>query len=164
MSGARGRAPAHEKLSGTLAWQGTSLLRAPARRRAAPPAAAAESTTEWVKLDPLIHERTRLAILSALSTSPEGALSFLGLRDTLHLTDGNLLAHLRTLESAGRVELMKKGAGRGSSTVVQLTASGRKAFHAYLDQLEFLVRVYRRPEGVRTPARETHLPHRTKGF
>ena len=127
--------------SGSATWHPQQGARAPLRRGIG--TKAPEQTAGWVALDPVIHERTRLAILTALSTSAEAALSFLDLRDTLRLTDGNLLAHLRTLESAGLVELIKKGAGRGSSTVVQLSAAGRKAFRMYLDQLETLVRAAR---------------------
>lgn len=95
---------------------------------------------DFVHLDPVIHERTRLSILTALFTSREPGSSFSDLRDTLALTDGNLLAHIRTLEQAEFIERVKEGAGRGSTTTIQLSASGRKAFCNYLDQLESLVR------------------------
>ena len=95
---------------------------------------------DLVHLDPVIHERTRLSILTALFTSREPGSSFSDLRDTLALTDGNLLAHIRTLEQAEFIERVKEGAGRGSTTTIQLSASGRKAFCNYLDQLESLVR------------------------
>ncbi len=84
--------------SGSATWNpqhGAQALGAPLRRKNG--TKPAEPTAGWVALDPVIHERTRLAILTALSTSTETALSFLDLRDTLRLTDGNLLAHLRTL-------------------------------------------------------------------
>jgi DNA-binding MarR family transcriptional regulator len=95
---------------------------------------------EMVQLDPLIHERTRLAILTTLFTAPAGCCVFSDLRDSLALTDGNLMAHLRALETGGLVERTKEGAGRASSTTLQLSAHGRKAFRAYLNQLEALVR------------------------
>lgn len=96
-----------------------------------------------VHLDPVIHERTRLSILTALFTMGRPACSFLDLRDTLSLTDGNLLAHLRTLEEAGLIERVKEGAGRNSNTTVQLSTNGKKAFRNYLDRLEMLVRAAR---------------------
>ncbi len=95
---------------------------------------------DLIDLDPVIHERTRLSILTALFTSREPGSSFSDLRDTLALTDGNLLAHLRTLEQAEFIERVKEGAGRGSTTTIQLSAHGRKSFRKYLDQLESLVR------------------------
>lgn len=111
------------------------------RPSALPTTAAAG--VERVVLDPVIHERTRLAILTALMTLPEGGRTFLDLRAALHLTDGNLTTHLRTLGEAGLVELLKKGAGRGSSTTVQLTPAGRRAFQNYLDRLESLIHAAR---------------------
>jgi DNA-binding MarR family transcriptional regulator len=95
------------------------------------------------QLNPLIHERTRLAILTSLFTVQNNACSFLDLRDTLALTDGNLMAHLRTLEGAGLVEREKEGAGRKSNTTLQLSPLGRQAFKTYLDSLESLVRAAR---------------------
>lgn len=99
--------------------------------------------SDLVHLDPLIHERTRLSILTVLYTGAQPAVSFSDLRDTLTLTDGNLLTHLRTLEEAALIERVKQGAGRNSNTVVQLSSAGRKAFKNYLDQLEMLVRTAR---------------------
>jgi len=96
-----------------------------------------------VQLDPVIHERTRLAILTALFTLPNNECSFLDLRETLALTDGNLMAHLRTLESAGLIAREKEGAGRKSSTTVQLSPTGKREFKSYLDSLESLVRAAR---------------------
>lgn len=107
---------------------------------------AQESSAAAVDLDPIIHERTRLLILTALSTAPGQALSFPDLRESLKLTDGNLLTHLRTLESAMLVALTKTGAGRGSSTRVALSERGAKAFRAYLDQLDVLLRTARGPQ------------------
>ena len=104
---------------------------------------AAAEAGDVVYLDPLIHERTRLSILTTLFTSADASISFSDLRDSLALTDGNLMTHLRTLEGAGLLERAKEGSGRNSSTMVRLTVAGRKAFKHYLDQLETLVRAAR---------------------
>ena len=114
------------------------------RVHAAPPGKSqSRPRTDLVQLNPLIHERTRLTILTALFTAAEPGCSFSDLRDMLSLTDGNLMAHLRTLEDAGLIERVKEGAGRNSSTTIGLSSSGRKAFKTYLDQLETLVRAVR---------------------
>jgi DNA-binding MarR family transcriptional regulator len=102
---------------------------------------------EAVYLDPVIHERTRLSILTALFTAGDRCSSFSDLRDTLSLTDGNLMAHLRTLEVAGLLERAKEGSGRNSSTTLSLSPAGKKAFRSYLDQLETLVRAARSGNG-----------------
>jgi DNA-binding MarR family transcriptional regulator len=106
-------------------------------------AADARAPGDVVYLDPLIHERTRLSILTTLFTSTDSSISFSDLRDTLSLTDGNLTTHLRTLEGAGLLERAKEGSGRNSSTTVRLSPTGKKSFMHYLDQLETLVRAAR---------------------
>ena len=50
------------------------------------------------KLEPAIHTKARLAIVSLLAANE--SLSFIELRDSLRLTDGNLAAHLRALGDA----------------------------------------------------------------
>ncbi len=91
----------------------------------------------FLELDRVIHEKGRLAIMSMLAASAE--LSFTEIRDTLQMTDGNVTAHLRTLHESGYVTFTKSmEAGRGVTTYA-LTATGRKAFAAYLDLLEQIV-------------------------
>jgi len=99
-----------------------------------------------VTLDPVIHERVRLVLLTALSTADESTLSFQALRETLQLTDGNLMGHIRALEQAGLVERSKQGAGRGSLTLVRLSAQGKRAFSEYLGRLETLIKTARGDE------------------
>jgi len=113
------------------------------RPQAPPTSIKSRPRADVVQLDPLIHERTRLQILTALFTTAQPSVSFSDLRDMLALTDGNLMAHLRTLEEAELIQREKEGAGRNSSTTIQLSATGRKAFANYLDQLEMLVRAAR---------------------
>ena len=51
-------------------------------------------------LDPVIHGPARLRIMVTLATLPEGDdLSFSRLQDLLSLTPGNLITHLRKLET-----------------------------------------------------------------
>lgn len=81
----------------------------------------------------MIHERVRLAIVSALAVVPQ--MTFGELKDTLSLTDGNLSAHSRTLEEAGYITIDKTFRGRRPLTTMRLTAGGRKAFQRYLAML-----------------------------
>jgi DNA-binding transcriptional ArsR family regulator len=90
------------------------------------------------ELDPTLHERGRLAIVSALAAVPR--LTFTELRDTLEMTDGNLSVHLQKLEEKGYVHIDKKFVGRRPQTSCQLTRAGRQAFSSYLDHLEAIVR------------------------
>lgn len=90
------------------------------------------------ELDPLLHERGRLAIVSVLA--PVEGLTFTELRDNLEMTDGNLSVHLQKLEEKGVVTIIKQFVGRRPQTTCRLTKAGRLAFSRYLDHLEALVR------------------------
>lgn len=91
-----------------------------------------------VELDRVIHERVRLAIVSALASAQ--SLSFNELKELLEITDGNLSVHARKLEEAGFVTCEKFFVDRVPRTEYQLTKSGRKALDQYLDHMESLIR------------------------
>ena len=88
--------------------------------------------------DRLIHERIRLAIVSALAVNP--ALSFNDLKQLLGTTDGNLSVHARKLEEAGYVTCTKQFEGRVPRTEYRLAPAGRQALTRYLDHMEALIR------------------------
>ena len=88
-------------------------------------------------LNRLIHERSRLGILSALAVNE--ALSFNEIKGLLGLTDGSLSVHARKLEEAGYVACSKSFAGRLPHTEYRLTAAGRRALQEYLDHMEALI-------------------------
>jgi DNA-binding MarR family transcriptional regulator len=88
-------------------------------------------------LDPLIHERARLAILSALGS--EGELSFTELKGITGTTDGNLAAHTSKLEAAGYISLAKGMFGGRSKTTYAITEAGKAALMEYLNALEKLL-------------------------
>ncbi|HEY70479.1 MAG TPA: helix-turn-helix domain-containing protein [Anaerolineae bacterium] len=90
-----------------------------------------------VDLNELIHQPVRLRIMAALVTL-EGdlELEFTYLRDLLDVTDGNLGAHLRKLEEAGYVELVKTFVARKPHTYIAITAFGRNAFEKHVSALE----------------------------
>jgi DNA-binding transcriptional ArsR family regulator len=92
-------------------------------------------------LDRLIHERMRLAIVSALAVNE--SLTFNDLKKLLDTTDGNLSVHARKLEDAGYVACAKYFEGRLPKTEFRLTASGRQALERYLDHMEALIRATR---------------------
>jgi len=91
--------------------------------------------------DRVIHERTRLGIVSALAANP--SLTFSELKKALSSSDGNLSVHARKLEEAGYIASTKSFAGRVPRTTYRLTASGRRALHKYLDHMEALIRAMR---------------------
>jgi DNA-binding transcriptional ArsR family regulator len=99
---------------------------------------AAISKTNPVDLDRVIHERVRLAIVSALAGSEE--LAFNELKELLDITDGNLSVHARKLEDAGYITCDKSFAGRVPRTSYQITPEGRNALRGYLEHMEALIR------------------------
>jgi DNA-binding MarR family transcriptional regulator len=91
----------------------------------------------FLQLDRVIHEKGRLAIMSALAASTE--LSFTELRELLQMTDGNVNAHIRTLQEAGYLGVTKSFRDSRPLTTCTLTKAGRDAFTAYLGLLEQIV-------------------------
>lgn len=91
----------------------------------------------FLQLDRVIHEKGRLAIMSALAASTE--LSFTELRELLQMTDGNVNAHIRTLQEAGYLGVTKSFRDSRPLTTCTLTMAGRDAFAAYLGLLEQIV-------------------------
>jgi DNA-binding MarR family transcriptional regulator len=92
-------------------------------------------------LDRLIHERVRLALVSALAS--RDALTHNELKELLRTTDGNLSVHARKLETAGYVAAEKRFEGRMPRTSYRLTERGRRAFERYLGHMEALIRAAR---------------------
>jgi DNA-binding transcriptional ArsR family regulator len=91
--------------------------------------------------DRVIHERTRLAMVSALAVNT--SLTFNELKELLRVTDGNLSVHARKLEDAGYIACAKSFAGRVPKTEYRLLAAGRRALEKYLDHMEALIRATR---------------------
>lgn len=98
---------------------------------------ADDNPFDQAAIDEVIHGRLRLGVVAYLS-SVESAL-FSELRDKVGATDGNLSAHLRKLEEAGYVKAEKFFAGRKPQTRLQLTPQGRRAWQAWLRQMETLI-------------------------
>lgn len=92
-------------------------------------------------LDEIIHQPTRLRLMSALVALDSGdRVDFTYLRDLLELTDGNLGAHLLRLEEAGYIEIAKTFVERKPRTFVAVTTRGRQAFRAHIAALEEIIK------------------------
>ncbi|HEX5634503.1 MAG TPA: transcriptional regulator [Gemmatimonadales bacterium] len=109
--------------------------------QAAPLAGTRGGAGEALDLDRVIHERMRLAIVSALAVNE--TLGFTELRALLDTTDGNLSVHARKLEEAGYVRCEKSFEGRTPRTEYRLTHAGRAALERYLAHMEALIRATR---------------------
>ena len=89
------------------------------------------------ELNPVIHGRLRLALLSLLSGVEEA--DFTWLRARTASTDGNLGAQLLKLEEAGYVTVEKKFVLRKPQTLYRLTEKGRQALTEYVRALKQLL-------------------------
>ncbi len=98
----------------------------------------------FLQLDKVIHEKGRMAIVSALAARPE--MAFTELRDLLQMTDGNLTSHVRTLQEVGYVVVSKSFLNNRPLTTLSLTDAGEKAFRGYVKLLEEIVRMTRQPD------------------
>ena len=111
------------------------------RRPGAPPRPQ-PAKTAVPDLDRVIHERLRLAIVSALAVNE--AMTFADLKTLLDTTDGNLSVHARKLEDAGYVHCEKGFEGRVPRTQYRLAPAGRRALEKYLAHMEALIRATRK--------------------
>lgn len=109
----------------------------PPGAHAPPPGSRRKAAGEALELDRTIHERMRLAIVSALAVNQE--LSFNELKQLLKTTDGNLSVHARKLEDAGYVRCEKRFDGRTPRSSYTLTPPGRTALERYLAHMEALI-------------------------
>jgi len=89
------------------------------------------------ELDPIIHGKLRLAILSLLSSVDDA--EFTWLRDKTNSTDGNIGAHLLKLEEAGYINVEKKFILRKPVTLYRMTERGRSALAGYIRALRTLL-------------------------
>ncbi len=90
--------------------------------------------------DEIIHQSLRLRIMATLNALPKDEmLEFTRLKGLLKATDGNLGAHLGTLEGAGYVAVEKDFVDRKPRTRVAATPAGRRAFEGHVAYLKDLI-------------------------
>jgi DNA-binding MarR family transcriptional regulator len=97
-------------------------------------------------LDPVIHQATRLRIMTLLFRNR--VAPFTWARDTLGLTDGNLDTHSKRLEEAGYIRRGRVLTTGGFQVRLRMTPEGDAAFRAYLQGLKaYLVPETGEPDG-----------------
>jgi len=89
------------------------------------------------ELDPVVHGKLRLALLSLLAGVEEA--EFTWLRAKTASTDGNLGAQLLKLEQAGYVSMEKRFVLRKPQTLYRITGEGRTALANYVAALRRLL-------------------------
>ena len=88
----------------------------------------------------IIHQPVRLKIMAALKALPSAEqIEFVRLRKIVEATEGNLGAHIQTLEQAGYVAVEKDFADNKPRTRIKLTKQGRRAFEDYVAFLRNII-------------------------
>jgi DNA-binding MarR family transcriptional regulator len=90
--------------------------------------------------DSVIHQPVRLKIMAALKVLPAGdPIEFVRLKSIVGTTEGNLGAHITTLEEAGYVAIEKDFVAKRPRTRIALTKQGRRAFEDYVSYLRDII-------------------------
>ncbi|MFB9234230.1 transcriptional regulator [Plantactinospora siamensis] len=100
-------------------------------------------------LDDVVHQKTRLALLTVLDEA--GRADFPYLRRLLNLTDGNLGRHLDILAGQGLIEITKGYEGRRPRTWAAITPAGERALAAEMAALASLLHRFQNPTPRRRP-------------
>jgi DNA-binding MarR family transcriptional regulator len=91
---------------------------------------------ELAGLDRLIHEPSRLAILTALASCKSA--DFLFLQRLTGLSAGNLSSHISKLEEGGLVSVEKQFIDKRPNTRIAISERGRKAVREHWKKLDQL--------------------------
>lgn len=85
-------------------------------------------------LDPLLHSRLRLAIMSLLITNEE--ITFPYVVEKTEASRGNVSVQITNLEEAGYLEVTKSFEDKKPKTTLTITDKGRSAMEAYTNALK----------------------------
>ena len=92
------------------------------------------------ELNKIIHERSRLLILTHLASNTDIEVSFNDIKEKLDFTPGNLSIQLKKLDEAGYLTTRKSFRGNKPHTAVIITPKGIKALNSYLEEMENLIK------------------------
>ncbi len=93
--------------------------------------------TNFKEIDPLLHSRIRLAIMSVLITVEEADFNYL--KESTGATDGNLSTHISKLDKANYIEIHKLFIDKKPKTMCKISKIGRQAFSNYVKVLENMI-------------------------
>lgn len=89
------------------------------------------------QLDPIIHSRIRLAVISLLTSVRQADFNYL--KNTIGTTDGNLSTHLTKLDEAGYISVKKSFKEKKPHSLYAITEKGKTSFSLYLKALEEII-------------------------
>ncbi len=84
---------------------------------------------DYNKIDKVIHNRLRLAMLSSIAYSEE--IDFSTLKNTVKTTDGNIGKQIQVLEESGYIITRTLHSGKRPQKMIALTNKGRNALVRY---------------------------------
>ena len=87
--------------------------------------------------DTVVHAPNRLQICALLETTKE--LEFQIIKEQLDVSDSVVSKHLKVLEDANYVRLIKKTEFTRQRTWVSLTPRGRRSFKLHLEELKRII-------------------------
>ena len=90
--------------------------------------------SEFKDLDPLLHQRLRLAIMSLLVSNDKCEFNFI--KHKTEATAGNLSVQIKKLEKAKYLSIQKSFRDNYPLTEVSITSKGRTAFLNYVENLK----------------------------
>ena len=90
--------------------------------------------------DKVIHERSRLLILSFLIGSETGKATFMELQKAMGFSRGNLSIQIKKLQEAKYVRITKKFKDNKPMTTIFMTEKGRSAIKNYLKEMEDIIK------------------------
>jgi len=106
-------------------------------------------------LTDVVHQRTRLGILSVLSECRRADFGYL--RSLLQLTDGNLGRHLEILAADGLVSITKGYEGRRPRTWAEITKSGDAALAVQMAAMKQLVKQFESRQPIKAPRAKARI-------
>ena len=86
------------------------------------------------KLDPLLHNQLRLAVMSLLISVDEADFNYL--KEKTQATSGNLSVQIKKLSAAGYISVTKSFKDNYPHTAVERTKKGVEAFENYIKALK----------------------------
>ena len=92
------------------------------------------------ELNKIIHERSRLLILTHLASNTDIEVSFNDIKEKLDFTPGNLSIQLKKLSEADYIKIRKSFRDNKPHTAVSITMKGTKALNNYLEEMEDLIK------------------------
>lgn len=90
-----------------------------------------------IKLDPILHSRIRLSIISILYNNEK--CSFKDIINHTKASGGNISVQLKKLQKVGYIEVQKELSNNYATTICEITVVGKTAFEQYSEAMKKLI-------------------------